>query len=122
MAQVGLDEFLKRPVRTRPYMVAEEIKDYREAWEGDVYAALASNAAYWNKGHPKIEKVSFVRYSPKEAVFALIEGRVDLATSLIPKDTLKVEVSRHSKVVKGRQDVRYDRTSKHAVSPHSTSA
>jgi len=37
----------------------------------------------------------------------VIEGRVDLVTSLIPKDTLKVAESLHSKVVKGRQDVTF---------------
>ena len=38
---------------------------------------------------------------------ALIDGRVDLVTHLIPKDTLKVEENPGSSVVKGRQDVTF---------------
>jgi peptide/nickel transport system substrate-binding protein len=35
----------------------------------------------------------------------VIEGRVDLVTSLIPKDVWKVEEGSHSKVIKGKDDV-----------------
>jgi peptide/nickel transport system substrate-binding protein len=48
-----------------------------------------------------------VQNSPKEALTALGKGQVDLVTSLIPKDTLKIAKSSYSKVVKGRKDVRY---------------
>jgi peptide/nickel transport system substrate-binding protein len=47
-----------------------------------------------------------------------MEGRIDLVTSLIPKDTLKVEESPHSKVVKGRDDVRYTSGAFNLISPH----
>jgi peptide/nickel transport system substrate-binding protein len=104
---VGWEEFLRRPIGTGPYMVEGENKDYRRAAEGEVYATLVANPDYWNREFPKIQKITFVQYSPKEALQALIEGRVDLVTSLIPKDTLKVEESPHSKVVKGRNDIRW---------------
>jgi peptide/nickel transport system substrate-binding protein len=107
MERVGWEEFLRRPVGTGPYMVEGEVKDCNTVAEGEVYATLVANPEYWNKGHPKIRKIRFVNYSPKEALQALIEGKVDLVTSLIPKDTLEVEESPHSKVVKGRKDVRY---------------
>jgi peptide/nickel transport system substrate-binding protein len=107
MEKVGWKEFLKRPVGTGPYMIEGEVKDYTKVPEGEVYATLVANPDYWKKGYPKIRKITFVRYTPKEALRALIEGRVDLVTSLIPKDTLKVAESPHSKVVKGRQDVRF---------------
>jgi len=107
MERVGWEEFLKRPVGTGPYMVEGEVKDYREVAEGGAYATLVANPDYWKKGYPKIRKITFIQYSPKKALRAVIEGRVDLVTSLIPKDTLKVAVSPHSKVVKGRQDVTY---------------
>jgi peptide/nickel transport system substrate-binding protein len=118
MEKVGWDEFLKRPVGTGPYMVVGEVKDYRKVGEGEVYATLVANPDYWNRGHPKISKITFVRYSPKEALHALVEGQVDLVTSLIPKDTLKVEESPHSKVVKGRQDVRFTNVFFNLMSPH----
>jgi len=107
MERVGWEGFLKRPVGTGPYMVEGEVKDYKKVAEGEVYATLVANPDYWKKGHPKIRKITFVQYSPKEALRAVIEGRVDLVTNMIPKDTLKVAESPHSKVVKGRQDVRY---------------
>jgi ABC-type transport system substrate-binding protein len=107
MEQMGWDEFLKRPVGTGPYMVEGVVKDYRKVAEGEVYATLVANPDYWNKGYPKIRKVKFILYSPKEALRAVIEGRIDLVTNMIPKDTLKVAESPHSKVVKGRQDVRF---------------
>jgi len=107
MEQVGWEEFLKRPVGTGPYMVEGEVKDYKKVKEGEVYASLVANPDYWKKGHPKIGKIRFVQYSPKKALRAVIEGGVDLVTSLIPKDTLKVAESPHSKVVKGRQDVTF---------------
>jgi len=106
MERAGWDEFLKRPVGTGLYMVEGVVKDYRKAAEGEVYATLMANPDYWNRGYPKIGKTRFIRYTPKEALRAVIEGRVDLVTNMIPKDTLKVAVSPHSKVVKGRQDVR----------------
>jgi peptide/nickel transport system substrate-binding protein len=118
MAQVGWDEFLKRPVGTGPYMVEGIVKDYRKVPEGEVYATLVANPDYWKKGHPKIRKITFIRHTPKEALRAVIEGRVDLVTNIIPKDTLKVAVSPHSKVVKGRQDVRYTAGLLNLMSPH----
>jgi ABC-type transport system substrate-binding protein len=118
MEQVGWEEFLKRPIGTGPYMVEGEVKDYREVREGEVYATLVDNPDYWNRGYPKIKKTSFVQYSPKKALEALIEGRVDLVTSLIPKDTLKVAESEHSKVVKGREDVRFSNGFLNLMSPH----
>jgi len=107
MERVGWDEFLKRPIGTGPYMGEGVVKDYRKVAEGEIYATLVANPDYWKKGHPKIRKIIFVHYSPKEALRAVIEGRVDLVTSLIPKDTLKVAKSPYSKVVKGRQDVTF---------------
>jgi ABC-type transport system substrate-binding protein len=118
MEKVGWKEFLKRPVGTGPYMAEGVVKDYRKVSEGEVYATLVANPDYWKEGHPKIQKITFVQYSPKAALRAVIEGRVDLVTSLIPKDTLKVAESPHSKVVKGRQDVTYTAGSLNLMSPH----
>jgi len=118
MERVGWDEFLKRPVGTGPYMVEGVVKDYREVPEGEVYATLVANPDYWKKGHPKIRKITFIQYSPKEALRAVIEGRVDMVTNIIPKDTLKVAESLHSKVIKGRQDVRYTAGYLNLMSPH----
>jgi len=118
MERVGWEEFLKRPVGTGPYMVEGVVKDYRKVKEGEVYATLVANPDYWKKGYPKIRKITFVRYSPKEALRAVIDGRVDLVTNMIPKDTLKVAQSPHSKVVKGRRDVRYTSGEFNLMSPH----
>jgi peptide/nickel transport system substrate-binding protein len=118
MEKVGWDEFLKKPVGTGPYMVEGEVKDYRKVQEGEVYATLVANPDYWNKGYPKIGQITFVYYSPKEALRAVIDGRVDLVTNMIPKDTLKVAESPHSKVVKGRQDVRRTAMYLNLMSPH----
>jgi len=118
MAQVGWEEFLKRPAGTGPYMVEGVVKDYRKVPEGEVYATLVANPNYWNRGYPKIRKITFVHYSPKDALRAVIEGRVDLVTNIIPKDTLKVAESPHSKVVKGRQDVRSTMVVLNLMSPH----
>jgi peptide/nickel transport system substrate-binding protein len=107
MGRVGWDRFMKHPVGTGPYMVQGMVKDHENTGEGEVYAQLVANPHYWNKGYPKIRKINFVRYSPKEALEALVADRLDLVTCLIPKDTLKVEESPYSKVVKGRQDVTY---------------
>lgn len=43
---------------------------------------------------------------------------MDLVTSLIPKDTLKVAESPHSKVVKGRDDLRWTSVGLNLMSPH----
>ena len=118
MEQVGWGEFLKRPVGTGPYMVEGEVKDYREAAEGEIYAKLIANPNYWKQGHPKIARITFVKHSPKEALQALIDGRVDLVTNMIAKDTLKVEESPYSKVVKGRYDVRFTKGYLNLKSPH----
>jgi peptide/nickel transport system substrate-binding protein len=118
MEEVGWEAFLKRPIGTGPYMVEGEVKDYRKAAEGEVYATLRANPNYWKKGHPKIKKITFVQHSPKKALTALTEGNVDLVTSLIAKDTLKVEERQHSKVVKGRQDVNMTGGLLNLMSPH----
>jgi len=118
MEKVGWEEFLKRPVGTGPYMIDGSVKDYKKVPEGEVYATLIANPDYWKKGYPKIRKIKFVRYSPKAALQAVIEGRVDLVTSLIPKDTLKVAVSPHSKVVKGRKDITWAMGGFNLMSPH----
>jgi peptide/nickel transport system substrate-binding protein len=118
MERIGWDEFLKRPVGTGPYMVEGEVKDYRKVQKGEIYATLVANPNYWKRGHPKIQRITFVQYSPKEALRAVIEGRVDLVTNMIPKDTLKVAVSPHSKVFKGRQDVRFTAAWLNLISPH----
>ncbi len=118
MEEVGWDEFLRRPVGTGPYMVEGEVEDYRKMPEGEVYATLMANPDYWKKGCPKIRKITFVRYTPKEALRAIIEGRVDLVTNMIPKDTLKVAESPYSKVVKSRQDVRFTVGFLNLLSPH----
>jgi ABC-type transport system substrate-binding protein len=65
-----------------------------------------ANPEYWKDGYPKIQKITFIHYSSKEALRAVIEGRVDLVTNMIPKDTLKVAESSGSKVIKGRNDIR----------------
>jgi len=83
MERVGWEGFLKRPIGTGPYMVEGEVKDYRKAQEGEVYATLLANPDYWNKGYPKIRKISFVQYPPKEALRAVIEGRVDTTGDLL---------------------------------------
>jgi ABC-type transport system substrate-binding protein len=116
--RVGWQEFLRRPIGTGPYMVEGEIKDYRKAAEGEVYATLAANPDYWKIGVPKIEKISFIHHSPTEAINALTQGNVDLVTSLIPKDTIKVAESQHAKVVKGRRDARYTVAQFNLMSPH----
>jgi peptide/nickel transport system substrate-binding protein len=90
MKQVGWEEFLKRPIGTGPYMIDGVVENYREVVDGEVYATLVANPDYWNRGYPTIQKVTFVHYSPKEALNAVLEGHVDLVTSLIPKDTWKV--------------------------------
>ncbi len=118
MERVGWKEFLKRPVGTGPYMVEGIVKDYKKVAEGKVYATLIANPDYWKEGHPKIQKITFIQYSPKEALRAVIEGRVDLVTNMIPKDTLKVAESPHSKVIKGREDVRYMAGNLNLMSPH----
>ena len=105
--QAGWERFTKRPIGTDPYVIDGEMKDYRKVAEGEVYATLTANPNYWEKGYPKIRTIKFVQHSSQKALRALIEGRVDLLTSLIPKDTLKVEESSHSKVIKGRNDVRF---------------
>jgi peptide/nickel transport system substrate-binding protein len=107
MEQVGWEEFLTRPIGTGPYMIQGVVEDYKKVPQGQVYATLLANPDYWNEGYPKIKRIEFARYFPKEALGELIEGRVDLVTSLIPKDTLKVAESAHAKVVKGRQEVRH---------------
>ena len=107
MEKVGWQEFLKRPIGTGPYMVEGEVKDYTQVPEGEVYARLVANPDYRDKGRPKIQRVIFVHYSPQNALQAVIEGRVDLVTSLIPKDVWKVEESPQSKVVKGTDDVSF---------------
>jgi len=68
MEKVGWDEFLKRPVGTGPYIVEGEVKDYRKVPEGEAYATLVANPDYWNRGYPKIGKITFLRYSPKQAL------------------------------------------------------
>ena len=118
MEQIGWEEFLRRPIGTGPYMVEGEVKDYRKMPEGQVYATLVANPDYWKKGHPKIQKIAFVKYSSEEALRAVIEGRVDLVTNMIPKDTLKVAESTRSKVVKGREDIRVTVGSLNMLSPH----
>ena len=118
MEEVGWIEFLRQPVGTGPFMVEGVVKDYRKVNEGEIYATLVANPDYWDSGYPKIQKITFVHYSPKEALRAVIEGRVDLVTSLIPKDTLKAEESPHSKVVKGRQDVTSTAGYFNLMSPH----
>jgi ABC-type transport system substrate-binding protein len=118
MEQVGWEEFLKRPVGTGPYMVEGEVKGPGDVAQGEVYATLVLNPHYWKRGYPKIRKINFIQYTPKEALRNLIEGRVDLVTSLIPKDTLKVAESPHSKVIKSRNDVRYTLGWLGLMSPH----
>ena len=118
MEQVGWDEFLKRPIGTGPYVVEGEVKDYMKVGEDEVYATLVANSAYWNRGYPKIRRVKFVQYTPKEALYALMEERVDLVTSLIPKDTLRIAESPHSKVIKGREDAIYTAIWFNLMSPH----
>jgi peptide/nickel transport system substrate-binding protein len=117
MEQVGWDRFLKRPIGTGPYMIEGLVGDYRTVPEGEVYATLMANPDYWKEGYPKTRKVKFVQYSPRDALSALTEGRVDLVTCLIPKDTLKVEKSPYSKVMKGRQDVRWTEAPFNLMSP-----
>jgi peptide/nickel transport system substrate-binding protein len=118
MERVGWEEFLKRPVGTGPFMLDGEIKDYMEVDHGKVYATLVANRDYWTIDRPKIEKISFIRYSPREALQALLDGQVDLVTSLIPKDTLMVEESPYAKVVKGRNDIRTTLGLLNLMSPH----
>jgi peptide/nickel transport system substrate-binding protein len=118
MKSIGWEEFLRRPVGTGPFMVDGEVEDYREVAEGEMYATLVANPNYWKKGYPKIRKITFVQHSPKEALRALTEGAVDLVTSLIPKDTLKVAESPYSKVIKSTEDVRYTFGLLNLMSPH----
>jgi peptide/nickel transport system substrate-binding protein len=106
MERVGWDQFLMQPIGTGPYIVEGTVEDHRKAAEGSVYAKLVANHDYWKKGYPRIKTIAFVKHSPKEALLGLTEGRVDLVTSLIPTDTFQVERSPHSRVVKGRDDVR----------------
>ena len=106
MERVGWDAFLKRPVGTGPYMVKGEILDYREIPEGKAYATMVANPHYWKKGFPGIQRISFFHYSSNDSLRLLTEGQIDLVSNIIPKDTLKVEESPYSKVVKGRNDIR----------------
>jgi peptide/nickel transport system substrate-binding protein len=121
MKRVGWDEFLKRPIGTGPYRVEGKVEDYRKMLEGGIYATLVANPDYWKEGFPKIQRVTFVHHSSKKALQALLDGSVDLVTSLIPKDTLKVEESSYSKVVKGRNDIRWTVTYFNLMSPNTFS-
>ena len=118
MERAGWQNFMRHPVGTGPYMVEEELKNPDEVVNGETYAVLVANPNYWDQDRPKILKINFVQYSPREGLQALVEGRVDLVTSLIPKDTLKAEESPHSKVIKGRDDVRFTNAFLNLISPH----
>jgi len=118
MQQVGWERFLKRPIGTGPYVLEGEMKDHKDVSEGQIYATLRANSNYWDKGRPKIQRVTVVQYSPKEALQAVIDGRIDLVTSLIPKDTQRVAESPHSKVVKGREDAIFTTALFNLMSPH----
>ncbi len=118
MEKTGWESFLRQPVGTGPYRVEGLVEDYRKAPEGETYATLVANQDYWQIGRPKIGKIRFINYSPKAALEALINGDVDLVTSLIPKDTLRVEESSFSKIVKGRNDLRFTSCSLNLRSPH----
>ncbi len=118
--RVGWEGFLKRPIGTGPYLVEGEVKDYREVREGEAYATLVANPHYWHEGHPRIRKIEFIHYSPKEAVRAVIEGRVDVVTSLIAKDAWKVDKSSLSRVIKDEQDVTFTSGQMNLKSPQTT--
>jgi peptide/nickel transport system substrate-binding protein len=118
MKRLGWNEFLRHPVGTGPYKIDGVIYDYTSMRDGEEYATLVANPTYWNKGYPKIRRITFVQYSQDDALNALTEGRIDLVTSLIPKDTLKVAESPHSKVVKGRDDVVFTIVDLNLMSPH----
>jgi peptide/nickel transport system substrate-binding protein len=107
MKKLGWAEFLRHPVGTGPYMVEGEVKDQTEVSQGEPYATLLANPVYWKKGYPRIRKVEFVNYHPTQSVQAVIDGHIDLVTSLIPKDVWKVEKSSNSKVIKGENDPTY---------------
>ena len=105
MEQVGWEEFLKSPLGTWPYVVQHTLKDYAITAGGDTFTALKANPTCWNRYHPMTRKIEFVRFAPKNSLSALSEGKVDLVTSLIPKDALNIAGSPHCTVVKGRDDV-----------------
>jgi ABC-type transport system substrate-binding protein len=107
MEQVGWEKFLKQPIGTGPYRVDGEVKDYRKVAEGEVYARLSANLDYWNAELPKIRTITFIQHSSKEALQALLEGRIDLVTSLIPKDTLKIAENPNLMVIKGREEASF---------------
>ena len=55
MQQVGLDEFLKRPVGTGLYMVQGGVKDLGEVSEGEVYALWWQTRTIGPEGIQKLE-------------------------------------------------------------------
>jgi peptide/nickel transport system substrate-binding protein len=118
LQRVGWEEFLKRPVGTGPYMLKGETTGPTQIADGEVYTTLVANPHYWKNGHPKIKTITFVRHTPKEALSALIDGRVDLVTGLIAKDTLRIAESQSSKVVKSRQDVTFTIGPLNVMPPH----
>jgi peptide/nickel transport system substrate-binding protein len=90
--EVGLDAFLQKPVGSGAFIVEE--------WVKGSHVTGVANPNYWNKGFPKVEKVTF-RMMPDSStrIAALKTGEVNIITRLTAEEAETLRGEANIKVV-----------------------
>ncbi|MBI3288315.1 MAG: ABC transporter substrate-binding protein [Elusimicrobia bacterium] len=91
-AEAGAQRFAEAPVGTGPFRFLE--------WERGKAIRLAANERYWEKGLPRLKRVTFL-FVPEEKQRAMLyAGELDLMTEIPATRTLEVVKNETTKIIK----------------------
>jgi len=71
-----------------------------DRWNAGESIVLRANPSYWKKGYPKVERLMFRFFPLEKQVNALLNGDIDVLTSLPGTKTLDVQKSSQTYVIK----------------------
>ena len=81
-----------KPIGTGPFRF--------QRWDKGERIVLDANPGYWMKGYPKAKRLEFVFLPQDKQVQALLDGKVDILTSLPGTETLRVHTHPGTRVEK----------------------
>ncbi|OGS12813.1 MAG: hypothetical protein A2234_05910 [Elusimicrobia bacterium RIFOXYA2_FULL_58_8] len=88
----GADYFAANPVGTGAFVFKE--------WEKGEKIVLTSNPGYWMTGYPRLEGLVFHFIAQDKQLAALVQGKVELITTVPGTQTLKVKTNHELTVLK----------------------
>lgn len=71
-----------------------------KSWKKGESIELEANPQYWEPGFPKVARLVFRFLKPEDQIRLLLEGKLDLVTDVAGTQTLRIQESKETRIIK----------------------